>query len=284
MASNSRKDLFDELLEIAWQEDLYPEGDLSTLYTISATSEATLQVRSRNLGGVMSGSGFATRVYESLDRSVDVEFHYSDGEDFCPDSHLVTLSGKSRSLLTGERLFLNLLQRSISIASCTRQFVEAVKGTGCKILDTRKTTPALRALEKQAVKDGGGYNHRFNLSTAVLLKDNHLALAGGITKAIQSIRSQASHLLSIQIEVDSLEQLEEALSADIDLILLDNFSLEKLTEAVRICRGRAILEASGGISLEMARDIAQTGVDLLSVGAITHSPPLIDLGLDYVAG
>ncbi len=274
-------DIFDQLIKLALREDLEPFGDLTSNPLFDSENNCKLLVKSRKEAGIMSGSIFSKRVFEILDHTVEIEFLKKDGESFQQNETLATLKGNTRSILNGERLFLNLLQRAISIASYTKQFVDQTTGTSAKILDTRKTTPGLRLLEKAAVCDGGGSNHRFNLSTGILIKDNHIAVAGGVSQAIQTLRKQCSHLMKIEIEVDTLEQLKEALNEKVEVVLLDNFSLDKLKEAVKLTNKKCLLEASGGVNLNTVKNIADTGVDYISVGTITQSPPQIDIGLDY---
>jgi len=196
------------------------------------------------------------------------------------DTTLLSLDGSTRSILTGERTALNLLGRLSGVATLTRAFVDAVQGTGTRVVCTRKTTPGLRLLEKYAVRCGGGWNHRFGLDDAVLIKDNHLVAAGGVRAALDRIRQMVGHTVKVEIEVDTLEQLEEALWIGVDAVLLDNMDLELLRRAVAMVGGRAVTEASGGITLDNAADVAATGVDLISVGALTHSSPFLDVTLE----
>jgi nicotinate-nucleotide pyrophosphorylase (carboxylating) len=203
-----------------------------------------------------------------------------DGERIERGDTIVELEGRARTLLTGERTLLNILNHLSGIATATRALVDAVAGTQAHIADTRKTTPGLRALEKYAVRCGGGSNHRFGLDDAVLIKDNHLALAGSIHEAVSRARAVAGHMVKIEVEVDTLEQLREALAEPVDAVLLDNMRPATLAEAVRIVDGRVITEASGGIRPETVREVAESGVDLISVGWLTHSAPALDLGLD----
>ena len=207
-----------------------------------------------------------------------------DGSLVAPGDIVGTLHGPARGLPTGERVALNFMGRMSGIATATRAIVDSVRGTKATIVDTRKTTPGLRAIEKYAVRAGGGGNHRFGLDDAVLIKDNHVAIAGGIRPAIERARAGVGHLVKIEVEVDDLEQLEEALAVGIDAVLLDNMSLADLARAVSMVAGRAITEASGRVTPETAPAIAATGVDLISVGWLTHSAPVLDLGLDFEAG
>ncbi|MDX1918109.1 MAG: carboxylating nicotinate-nucleotide diphosphorylase [Candidatus Caenarcaniphilales bacterium] len=276
--------LFDQFIKLALAEDLEPAGDLTSDLLFAVGERGRLIVRSRSKAGIMSGESFVSRVYKLLDSSlIQIRFEVSEGSPFQSQSKLLTLEGELRVLLAGERLFLNLLQRACSVATYTAQFVKAVEGLSVQILDTRKTTPGLRLLEKQAVRSGGGYNHRFNLATGLMLKDNHLDLSKfSLKEAVRKVQSQQPYLGKLELEVDNLMQFEEALQVDgLERILLDNFSLPDLRQAVKLNQGRFSLEASGGISLESVRAIAETGVNFISVGALTQNPPLLDLGMDY---
>jgi len=272
---------FHKLVKLALAEDLEPAGDLTTHAIIPPDKFSRLVIQARQSGGMMSGSEFAAGVYDVLGAEVQIDFHKRDGELFYPLEKLATLEGPSRRLLEGERLFLNLLQRAISIATYTAQFVEMVKGCKAKILDTRKTTPGLRLLERAAVRDGGGRNHRFNLSSGILIKDNHIAIAGSLEKAIQQAKQFAPQLIKIEVEVDTIDQLKQALDLGVDAVLLDNFSVENLRQAVDLVQGRAITEASGGVTLNSVRLVAECGVDFISIGSLTQSPPPVDIGMDY---
>ncbi len=213
---------------------------------------------------------------EDLGRAGDI-----DGSDVQPGDTIMAIEGKARSILTGERVALNFLGHLSGIATTTRAMVRAVEGTGARICCTRKTTPNLRAFEKYAVRCGGGANHRFGLDDGVLIKDNHIAAAGGITAAIKSARAHIGHMVKIEIEVDTLQQLSEALEAGAEVIMLDNMGPAELKEAVALTGGRAVLEASGRVTLDSVRTIAESGVDIISAGWITHSAPCLDIGLDY---
>jgi nicotinate-nucleotide pyrophosphorylase (carboxylating) len=206
-----------------------------------------------------------------------------DGNDVAPGDIIATIEAHTRALLSAERVALNFAGRLSGIASLTARYVKLVVGTGARIVDTRKTTPGWRAFEKYAVRCGGGSNHRFGLDDAILIKDNHVAAAGGIANAIGRAKAYAGHMVKVECEVDSLAQLEQALAAGADLVLLDNMKPDMLREAVRITAGRAKLEASGGVNLETVRAIAESGVDMISIGALTHSAPVLDIGLDFVA-
>ncbi len=274
-----------DLVALALREDLAPEGDLTT--TLLAETEnkynqnpVQLCLRSRKQGGIFSGQEFGSEVFRQIDQSVNIEYHLSVGERFGPEASLAILTGAAASLLTGERLFLNLIQRACSIASYTDLFVQAVAHTKTKILDTRKTMPGLRILDKRAVRDGGGQNQRFNLSTGLLVKDNHLALFGGLERVIEKLQAKPSHSLKLQIEVDTLEQAIEAHRLGCRFLLLDNFSLKDLRFCVEELGSDCQLEASGGVTLQTVSAIAETGVHCISIGSLTASPPTIDLGLD----
>jgi nicotinate-nucleotide pyrophosphorylase (carboxylating) len=229
---------------------------------------------------VISGVAVLERVFALLDPRVRVEIAVGDGGAVEPGTTVATISGPLRAILTGERTALNFVGRLSGIATATARLVALVAGTRATIVDTRKTTPGLRALEKAAVRHGGGANHRFGLDDAILIKDNHVAVAGGIVPAIAAARARAGHLVKIEVEVDTLEQLDQALAHGADIVLLDNFSPAQLREAVARTAGRALLEASGGIDATTIRAVAESGVDLISVGALTHSAPALDVGLD----
>jgi len=269
----------DALLTTAFREDFGRAGDLTSNAIVPAERRASAAIIAR-VPGTISGLAAAVRAFTLLDPNVAVRLHAKDGDSVIAGTRLATIDGAARTILGGERTALNLLGRLCGVATATRHFVDLVAGTRATIVDTRKTTPGMRALEKAAVRDGGGRNHRFGLDDAVLIKDNHVLVAGGVTAAIESARAYAGHLVKIEVEVDSLEQLHEALAARADIILLDNFTPELLEEAVRITGGRAVLEASGGVRAETVQAIARSGVDLISIGALTHSSPALDVGLD----
>lgn len=273
--------LYEPLLRRALREDLGRAGDLTTDAIVPASARAQARLVARSAGCV-AGLAIATRAFTLLDPTVEIDVAAADGETAAAGATLATLSGPARAILTGERVALNLLGRLCGIATATRRMVEAVRPHRAKIVCTRKTTPGLRLLEKYAVRAGGGENHRFGLDDAVLIKDNHLAVAGGVLPAIELVRRSVGHLVKVEVEVDTLAQLEEALRAGVDAVLLDNMDLDTLAEAVRLVAGRAITEASGGIRLETVAAIAATGVDLLSVGWLTHSAPALDVALDIV--
>lgn len=259
--------------------------------TGDVTSEATVPEGTWGRGvllakgsGVLSGAAVAEAVFERVDPAIAYTPRLDDGDRLVPGATIALVEGPARSLLKAERIALNLMQRLSGVATTTAKFVEAVEGTGARVVDTRKTTPGLRVLEKAAVRHGGGHNHRFGLSDGVLIKDNHLAAVGGpdrVTQAVRRAREYAPHSLRIEVEVTTLDELREALEAGADVVLLDNMSTAQMREAVEITQGRAVLEASGGVTLRRVREIAETGVDIISAGALTHSAPSIDISLDF---
>jgi len=268
----------DRLLRDALAEDLGP-GDITTEAVVDRATRARARVVGRE-SLVLSGSRPFIRVFQLLDPELAVTAHCEDGARVAANQPLFTVYGSARAILSGERTALNLLQRLCGIATATRRMVEEIAGTGCRLLDTRKTTPLWRRWEKAAVRDGGGGNHRFGLFDGILIKDNHVAAAGGVAEAVRRARARAPHTLKVEVEIDRLDQLEPALAAGADVVLLDNFSPAMLRRAVAMNGGRALLEASGGVTLETAREVAATGVDLVSCGALTHSARAIDLSLE----
>lgn len=264
-----------------------PWGDVTSETLIPESSTATAELTARE-PGVFSGGEVLIAVMHAVDERIEVRVTLHDGVRFEAGAVLATVHGPARGILRGERVALNLLQRMSGIATITQRYVDAVAGTSARIVDTRKTTPGLRALERHAVRSGGGHNHRHSLSDAVMAKDNHLAVltAGGrdLTAALREAKSRLGHTVHVEVEVDRLEQLTPVLAAGVDTIMLDNFSTEDLVEGVRRIAGRAIVEASGGVSLDTVRAIAETGVDVISVGALTHSARALDLGLDIRIG
>ena len=273
--------IIDSILRSALAEDLGQRGDITTDAIVPPDARTRGAVVAR-VPGRIAGLSMALQTFELLDPAVSIEMMAADGDQVTAGQTLARLDGAARAILTGERVALNLLGRLSGIASATAAFVDAVRGTGARILCTRKTTPGMRALEKYAVRAGGGCNHRFGLYDAVLIKDNHIAIAGGVAKAIERVRldSRTSVSCRMVVEVDSLAQLEEALAAGVDAVLLDNMDIPSLARAVALVDGRATTEASGGITLETAAAVAETGVDYLSVGWLTHSAPALDVGLD----
>jgi nicotinate-nucleotide pyrophosphorylase (carboxylating) len=273
----------DKIIKGALEEDL-GWGDVTTDSTIP--SEAAIKGNFiAKEQGIVCGIEVCKRVFEIMDSSIDFEIMMADGQKVQKGDILAKISGSARSILKGERVSLNLLQRMSGIATAANKYAEAVQGTTARVVDTRKTIPGLRILDKYAVLTGGCHNHRFNLSDLVLIKDNHIKAAGGITPAVKAAREKLSHALKIEVEVESLEQLKEALQAGADIIMLDNMPLEMMREAVQLTKGKALLEASGNVALEgdrSAKAIAQTGVDIISVGALTHSVSAMDISLRFI--
>jgi nicotinate-nucleotide pyrophosphorylase (carboxylating) len=267
------------IVRAALAEDLGRAGDITAQACVPAETRLTANFAARR-GGVVSGLSCIRLALAELDPTVTYDALSADGQAVPAGTTLARVSGNARAILTAERTALNLLGRLCGIATLTQDFVDAVAGTGAKITDTRKTTPGLRALEKYAVRCGGGVNHRFGLDDAILIKDNHVAVCGGVGEAVRRARAAVGHLMKVEVEVDSLDQLDEALAAGPDVVMLDNFTLPMLREAVARTAGRITLEASGGVNLETVRGIAETGVDVISVGALTHSAPALDVGLD----
>ena len=272
--------LVDRVVVLALEEDL-ASGDLTTEACIDPDAQAVAHAVART-AVVACGAAVFARVFTRLDESLRVEVHVADGTRAGAKSRLWTVRGRARAILMGERVALNLIQRMCGVSTQTRTYVDAVPpGAKTRITDTRKTTPGLRALERYAVRVGGGHNHRDDLGAAVLIKDNHVAACGGVRAAIERARAAAPHTAKIECEVDSLEQLDEALAARADIVLLDNMTTEQIREAVARTRGRAVLEASGGITLARVAELALAGVDAISVGALTHSVAAADVGLDF---
>ncbi|HEX2641452.1 MAG TPA: carboxylating nicotinate-nucleotide diphosphorylase [Thermoanaerobaculia bacterium] len=275
--------LYEPLIRRALEEDLGRAGDLTSDAVLPEDLPAEAMVVARSAGRV-AGLEVALSAFGILDPSLRIEIHSRDGRDAAAGEVLARVRGSARSILSAERTALNILGRLCGIATLTRDLVAVVAPHGAQVVCTRKTTPGLRALEKYAVRAGGGSNHRFGLDDAVLIKDNHRALAGGLRIAVERARRGVGHLVKIEVEVDSLEQLREALELGVDAVLLDNMSVDMLREAVGMVRGmaggRALTEASGGIRPDTAAAIAATGVDLLSVGWLTHSAPALDVALD----
>jgi len=267
-----------DVVRRALEEDVGP-GDVTSLACLPASQSVRAEIVARE-PGVLAGLDAAREVFRQVNHRLAFRGLMEECQAFSPGNKLADISGPTRDLLTAERVALNFLQRLCGIATLTRRYVEAIAGTSARIVDTRKTTPGLRLLERAAVRAGGGHNHRFGLFDGVLLKDNHLQAAGGISAAIRAARAAAHHLLKIEVEIEGLEQLEEALAAGADVILLDNMSVAEMGEAVRRAQGRALLEGSGGVSLETVAEIARTGVDFISVGKLTHSAPAVDLSME----
>jgi nicotinate-nucleotide pyrophosphorylase (carboxylating) len=272
--------VIEPLVRNALVEDLGRAGDLTTNAIVPAGLPAHAVLRAREKG-VVAGLDLAKLTFELIDPAIAVQVELEDGAIASPGSIIASVSGPARGMLTGERTALNFLCRLSGIASATAALVAAVQGTKAKIVCTRKTTPGLRAIEKYAVRAGGGANHRFGLDDAILIKDNHVAIAGSVSQALRRAREAAGHLVKIEVEVDNLDQLQEALVAGADAVLLDNMSLDMLAKAVAMASGRAITEASGRVTPASAPAIAATGVDLISAGWLTHSAPQLDIGLDF---
>lgn len=274
--------LYESLLRRALEEDLGRAGDLTTDAIVPPELNAEAHVVARQEGRI-AGLPMALRTFSLLDDRCTSEIEIPDGEDAAAGAVLARVQGPARAILTAERTALNLLGRLCGIATTTRNLVRSVGDHPVRVVCTRKTTPTLRALEKYAVRAGGGSNHRFGLDDAVLIKDNHRALAGGVKPAVERARAYAGHLVKIEVEVDTLDELDEALEAGVDAVLLDNMPPATLREAVARCGGRVLTEASGGITPDTVADVAATGVDLISVGWITHSSPALDVALDVVS-
>jgi nicotinate-nucleotide pyrophosphorylase (carboxylating) len=267
----------DRIIRNALQEDI-GLGDVTTLATIESGTVSRAELVAKE-DFVLSGIDVAGRVFSMLDSQVAFEKIREDGFAVQRGEVLAWLKGDARVLLQGERVALNLLQRMSGISTLTAAFVREIEGSGAVVVDTRKTTPGLRSLEKYAVRMGGGRNHRSSLHDGVLIKENHVAAAGGIAKAVARARQRVPHTLRIEVETRNLAEVEEALEAGADIVMLDNMDLEGLREAVQLIDGRALVEASGGVTLERVRAIAETGVDLISVGALTHSSRAVDISM-----
>ncbi|PZM11478.1 carboxylating nicotinate-nucleotide diphosphorylase [Rhizobium tubonense] len=273
--------IVEPIVRAALLEDLGLAGDITSAALIPRDHRSVVVLAARQ-AGVVAGLDAAQLAFELVDPTIVVDRHVRDGSAVRPGDVIATARGPSRGVITAERTALNFLSHLSGIASATAGIVDAVKGTGAAIACTRKTTPGMRALEKYAVRAGGGVNHRFALYDAVLIKDNHIAIAGGVREAIRRAREGSGHMVKIEVEVDTLEQLGEAMAMGIDAVLLDNMTPDMLREAVGIVAGRAITEASGGITPSTVAAIAATGVDLISIGWITHSAPILDIGLDFL--
>jgi nicotinate-nucleotide pyrophosphorylase (carboxylating) len=278
LSRGANRETVEDIVRGALREDIGP-GDITGLTTVGA------DVRGRGAflakqEGTLAGLDVAAECFRQVDESVVFEALAREGEQFAVGDILATVVGPARSLLASERVALNFLQRLSGVASLTRQFADAVAGAGAAIVDTRKTTPGLRALEKAAVLAGGGRNHRFALYDAVLIKDNHIRVAGGIGQAVARAQAGAPHTMKIEIETATLGEVAEALEAGADIVMLDNMDAQTMAEAVEIIGGRAVVEASGGMTLERVGEVARTGVDLISVGALTHSAPAVDISLE----
>jgi len=271
---------YEPLLRAALAEDLGRAGDLTADATVDPGARAAARLVAR-AAGCVAGLEVALATFRLLDSEVEIERLAADGDRVAAGTVLARVAGRARPILAAERTALNLLGRLCGVATATAAYVDALAGTGAQVVCTRKTTPGLRALEKYAVRCGGGANHRFGLDDAVLIKDNHLVVAGGVAAAVERARRHVGHLVKIEVEVETIAQLDEALALGVDAVLLDNFDVAALRGAVVRVAGRCVTEASGGITLATARRIAETGVDLLSVGALTHSAPALDVALDF---
>ncbi len=271
--------LIEPIVRAALAEDLGRAGDVTARACIPERARMRAVFAARK-AGVLAGIDCVRLAVLAMDPKASIALRLRDGTAFEAGAALAEVEADARAFLAAERTALNLLGRLCGIATLTRAYVEAVAGTRTRIADTRKTTPGLRALEKHAVLCGGGVNHRFGLDDAILIKDNHVAVCGGAGEAVRRARAAVGHLMKVEVEVDGLDQLDEALAAGPDVIMLDNFTLPMLREAMARTAGRITLEASGGVNLETVRAIAETGVDVISVGALTHSAPALDVGLD----
>jgi len=271
--------LIEPIVLASLAEDLGRAGDVTSAACIPAEARLAAAFVARQ-GGVVAGLACARLAVTALDPAARFEAVVADGASVAAGQILARVEANARALLAAERTALNLVCRLSGVATLTAAYVAETAGTAARIIDTRKTTPGLRALEKYAVRCGGGANHRFGLDDAILLKDNHVAACGGVGEAVRRARAAVGHMVKIEVEIDRLDQLDEALAEGPDIVMLDNFSQVDLAEAVRRTDGRALLEASGGVNLETVRAIAETGVDLISVGALTHSAPILDIGLD----
>ena len=273
----------EEAVARALDEDLGRAGDVTSIATIPETTPARAMLVARQ-AGVIAGLPLAVATFQKLSPDIDIQAHVRDGAAVAKGVQLLTISGPARALLAGERTALNFVGRLSGIATLTADYVRRTAGTKLRICCTRKTTPGLRALEKYAVRCGGGFNHRFGLDDAILIKDNHVAVAGGVRPVLERARSRVGHLVKVEIEVDTLAQLREVLDTGMaDVVLLDNMDDADLTKAVKLAQGRVVLEASGGVTVDSIAQIAMTGVDYVSSGALTHSAPNFDVAIDIEA-
>jgi len=273
----------DEAVQRALDEDLGRAGDITSISTVPEATKAHAILIARQ-AGIIAGLPLAVATFQKLSTDINIEAHFRDGAAVAAGVHVLTISGRARAVLAGERTALNFVGRMSGIATLTADYVRHTASTKLRICCTRKTTPGLRALEKYAVRCGGGFNHRFGLDDAILIKDNHIAVAGGVGAVLERARAHAGHLVKIEIEVDTLAQLREVLDTGLaDVVLLDNMDIPTLTEAVRLAKGRVVLEASGGVTQDSIAKIAATGVDYASSGALTHSAPNFDVALDIDA-
>ncbi|NFE93748.1 carboxylating nicotinate-nucleotide diphosphorylase [Clostridium botulinum] len=266
----------DKIIKEALLEDI-PNEDITTNSIIKESSICTVDLLCKE-EGILSGLEVFKRVFDILG-NVQIEFNKKDGDKICSGEKIALLKGDARNVLLGERVALNLLQRMSGIATLTNKFVNKIEHTRAKLLDTRKTTPNLRILEKYSVKIGGGDNHRFNLSDGIMLKDNHINAAGGIKKAVEMCKKNSSFVRKIEVEAETLDMVNEALEAKVDIIMLDNMNLKTAKEAVRIINNRVLIEFSGNVNIDNIKEIAEIGVDYISVGALTHSAKILDLSM-----
>lgn len=266
------------LIQLALQEDI-GFGDITTDSVVLDDLRAEGDIISKG-EGIVAGLYVAREVLQTIDREAQFDCKVPEGGEVAPFQTIAIVKGRARSLLTAERTMLNFLQRLSGIATNTRKYVEAVSGYPVKVVDTRKTTPGWRALEKYAVRVGGGYNHRFGLYDAVLIKDNHIAVAGSITEAVRRARNAVPFTMKIEVETETMEQVKEALSAGADIIMLDNMDIQTMKEAVKLINHKAVVEASGGITLETIRSVAETGVDVISVGDLTSGMTRLDISME----
>lgn len=271
--------LIEEIIDRTLAEDLGRAGDVTTLATIPASARARAVIAARE-AGVIAGSDLAIAAFRRMDQTIRFDTHLPDGTPINSGDVALVIEGPARAILSAERTALNFMGRLSGIASLTARYVDAVKHTKARIVCTRKTTPGLRAFEKHAVRCGGGFNHRFGLDDAILIKDNHIAVAGGVVPALRAAKAFAGHLVKIEIEVDTLDQLDEVIKEGADVVLLDNMTPAQLKDAVARVKGRMLTEASGSVTLSSVTAIAESGVDMISVGALTHSAKVLDLGLD----
>ncbi len=275
-----KEDATDALIETALKEDM-PQGDITSDNIIPADSESEAIILAKE-EGVLAGIDVAERVFHKIDPSIVFKKNLNDGQKFRKSQTLATIQGSSISLLKGERIALNFLQRMSGIATTTQKFVLMLQGTETKILDTRKTTPGLRSLEKYAVRMGGGVNHRFNLSEMVLIKDNHLRIVGSISQAVKSAKESIKPGVRVEVEATSIEEVQEAVQSGADMIMLDNMPKEAMKEVVKRVKGKVPLEVSGKVSLRRVKEIASLGVDFISVGSLTHSYKSVDISIEFL--
>lgn len=272
-------ELLKETIRLALLEDI-GHGDVTSSLVVPDGNKSKAQIIAKE-DFILAGIPFVKEVFAYIDPEVEMKIFFDEGSDIKKGDIIADISGNSRSLLVGERVALNILQRVSGIATMTKAYVDRVLGLPVKIADTRKTAPGMRFMEKYGVRIGGGANHRFGLYDGILIKDNHIKIAGGVGKAIE-LAKKAHHLLKIEVEVKSLDELKEALNAGTDVIMLDNMSLDEMKDAVKIAKGKVIVEASGNVNLENVRSIAETGVDIISIGALTHSARAVDISMKIV--